>query len=257
MKFLKLNLITMKTIKLLVFAALLGVAGAKAQTAKNELTITLSEFAIKAKSPDAQIIDARTPEEFAQNHLKGAVNVNAAAAGYEKDLEKLSKDKTTLVYSIANGRSVSLAKELREKGFKEVVVLPGGISNWIGSGYPIVNNTKKGVALNTEQFNTLTASSDLVLVDFGSKYCGACKRLVPVLDSLEKQQGFAAKIVRIEAYDNTELLKKLKVGQLPTLVLYKNGKEVWKKPGQSYTAQVTKVVASHKATKTEVASAGR
>lgn len=253
MNFKPLNFITMKKTRILILAALLCVAGANAQSAKGELPITLSEFAIKAKAADAQIIDARTPEEFAQNHLNGAININAATAGYEKDLDKLSKEKPTLIYSIANGRSVSLAKELRSKGFKEVVVLPGGIANWIGSGYPIVNNSKKGVAISPAQFSTLTASSDLVLVDFGSKYCGACKRLVPVLDSLEKQQGFAAKIIRVEAYDNTELIKKLKINQLPTLVLYKNGKEVWKKPGQSNTNQVAKVVASHKGAKTEVA----
>ncbi|WP_207535254.1 thioredoxin domain-containing protein [Desertivirga arenae] len=247
----------MKKTKLLILSALLIIIGAKAQTAKNELPITLSEFAIKSKSANAQIIDARTPEEFAQNHLKGAVNVNAAVAGYEEELKRLSKEKPTLVYSIANGRSVSLAKELRSKGFREVVVLPGGISNWIGAGYPIVNNTRKGVALNTEQFSTLTSSSDLVLVDFGSKYCGACKRLVPVLDSLEKQQGFAAKIVRLEAYDNTELLKRLKVSQLPTLVLYKNGKEVWKKPGQSSTSQVLQAVEVHKNAKTNLVNAGK
>jgi len=246
----------MKKAKLLILTVLMAVSTAEAQTAKGELPITLSEFAIKAKSPDAQIIDARTPDEFAQNHLKGAINVNAASDTYQKDVEKLSKEKPTLIYSIANGRSVSLAKELRSKGFKEVVVLPGGISNWIGSGYPFINNTKKGVALNSEQFNTLTASSNLVLVDFGSKYCGACKRLVPVLDSLEKQQGFAAKIVRIEAYDNTELLKKLKVSQLPTLVLYQNGREVWKKSGQSSTAQIAKAIESLKS-KNEVASSGK
>jgi rhodanese-related sulfurtransferase len=235
----------MKKSKVLVLAAFLVTAGVNAQTAEGQLPVSLSEFVIKAKSPDAQIIDARTPEEFAQNHLKGAINVNAAASGYQKDLDKLSKDKPTLIYSIANGRSVSIAKELRTKGFKEVVVLPGGISNWIGSGYAFINNTKKGVALNTEQFNTLTASSDLVLVDFGSKFCGACKRLIPVLDSLENQKSFGAKIVKLEAYDNTELLKSLKVNQLPTLVLYKNGKEVWKKPGQSTTVEVAKAVSEN------------
>ncbi|WP_242695885.1 thioredoxin domain-containing protein [Desertivirga brevis] len=256
MIFKKINHITMKKTKTLILLALLAVAGANAQTSSQELPLTLSEVAIKAKSDGAQIIDARTPEEFSQNHLKGAVNINAAISGYEKDLEKLSKEKSTIVYSIANGRSVSLAKELRQKGFKEVLVLPGGISNWIGAGYPIVNNTKKGVAINSDQFNTLTASSDLVLVDFGSKYCGACRKLVPVLDSLEKQQGFAARVLKIEAYDNTELLKNLKVSQLPTLVLYKNGKEVWKKPGQSTTSEIGKVVDSYQR-KSGVANAGK
>ena len=77
-----------------------------------------------------------------------------------------------------------------------------------------------------------------MLVDFGSKYCGACKKLVPVLDSLKANSAFTPKVISIEVYDNTNLAKELKVNVLPTLVLYKNGKDVWKKQGFSSTAQI-------------------
>ncbi|SDN19435.1 Rhodanese-related sulfurtransferase [Pedobacter steynii] len=210
-----------------------------------EQTPSLAVLATKSKAADAQILDARTSEEFAQNHLSGAINIDPASASHEKDIAALSKDKPTFVYSIANGRSAALAKELREKGFKEVIVLPGGIANWIGSGYPIVNNAKKGISLSLAQFQTLTGSSDFVLVDFGSKYCGACKKLIPVLDTLEKKTGFSAKIVRIEAYDQTALLKELKINQLPTLVLYHHKKQIWKKAGQSTSAEIEAVIAQH------------
>lgn len=214
-------------------------------SAEKEKAASLAILVKKSKAADAQILDARTSEEFAQNHLAAAINIDPASASHEKDIAALSKDKPTFVYSIANGRSVALAKELREKGFKEVIVLPGGIANWIGSGYPIVNNAKKGVSLSLAQFQTLTASSEFVLVDFGSKYCGACKKLIPVLDTLEKKAGFPAKIVRIEAYDQTALLKELKINQLPTLVLYHHKKQIWKKAGQSTSAEIEAAVAQH------------
>ena len=215
-----------------------------ASTVKAE-SPSLAALATKTKAADAQVLDARTAEEFAQNHLAGAINIDPASTSHEKDIAALSKDKPTFVYSIANGRSVALAKELSAKGFKEVIVLPGGIANWIGSGYPIVNNAKKGVSLSLDQFQTLTGSSDFVLVDFGSKYCGACKKLIPVLDTLEKKAGFSAKIVRIEAYDQTALLKALKINQLPTLVLYHHKKQIWKKAGQSTSAEIEAAVAQH------------
>ncbi len=85
-------------------------------------------------------------------------------------------------------------------------------------------------------------TSDLVLVDFGSRYCGACKQLIPVLDFLEKKQDLKAKIIRIEAYDNTELLKDLKINQLPTLVLYQGGKQIWKKAGLSSAAELETLI---------------
>lgn len=102
------------------------------------------------------------------------------------------------------------------------------------------------------QYQELTGSADLVLIDFGSKYCGACKRLVPVLDSLKSKPGFAAKVISIEEYDNTALAKQLKINVLPTLVLYRGKKEVWKKSGLSSTAQIEQIVNNNK---TKLASA--
>lgn len=215
---------------------------AVAASGTKESFLTLAGFAVKSKVTNAQIVDARTAEEFTQNHLKGAVNIDPASTAYAKAVDALIKDRPVFVYSIGNGRSVSVAKELRSKGFKEVHVLPGGIANWIGSGYPIVSTTEKGLSLSSAQFKTLTGSSGLVLVDFGSKYCGACKKLIPVLDSLEKKQDFKTKVVRIEAYDNVLLLRELKVSQLPTLVLYQGGKQVWKKAGLSSTAEIEKII---------------
>lgn len=207
--------------------------------AQSPALLSLEAFTAKLKqAKEPQILDARSAEEFAQNHIKGAVNVDAKAADYQQKLDGLDKGKPTFVYSIANGRSTVLSRELRAKGFKDVEELPGGLANWIGSGYPIISTTKKGVSLSKAQFDELAASSQLVLVDFGSKYCGACKKLVPVLDSLKANLAFTPKVISIEVYDNTNLAKELKVNVLPTLVLYKNGKEVWKKQGFSSTAQV-------------------
>ncbi|WP_183556776.1 thioredoxin domain-containing protein [Mucilaginibacter sp. SP1R1] len=238
----------MKKLKTILLALLVVATGAaKAQTAAvKPPLLSLEAFAAKLNhAKNAQILDARSAEEFVQNHIKGATNVDAKAATYQQQLDALDKDKPTFVYSIANGRSTVLSRELRAKGFKDVEELPGGLANWIGSGYPIVSTTKKGVSLSKAQFTELTCSSQLVLVDFGSKYCGACKKLVPVLDSLKAKTGFAPKVISIEVYDNTALARELKVNVLPTLVLYQNKKEVWKKQGFSSVAQVEAAVSKN------------
>lgn len=236
----------MQKVKIILLAVIVAVAGfAKAQTAPVQpQLLSLEAFAAKLKhAKNAQILDARSAEEFSQNHIRGAINVDAKSAGYQQQLNGLSKDKPTFVYSIANGRSKVLSGELRAKGFKDVQELPGGLANWIGSGYPIFSTNKKGVSLSKAQFTELTGSSQLVLVDFGSRYCGACKKLVPVLDSLKAETGFTPKVISIEVYDNTALARELKVNVLPTLVLYQNKKEVWKKQGLSSVAQVKAAVA--------------
>ncbi|SDH35241.1 thioredoxin domain-containing protein [Mucilaginibacter sp. P25] len=227
----------MKNLKVVLLALLVIITGGvKAQSPK---LLSLEAFAAKLKqAKEPQILDARSAEEFVQNHIKAAINVDAKAPGYLQKLDALDKQKPTFVYSIANGRSTVLSRELRAKGFKDVEELPGGLANWIGSGYPIISTIKKGVSLSRSQFNELVASSPEVLVDFGSKYCGACKKLVPVLDSLKANKAFSPKVISIEVYDNTNLAKDLKVNVLPTLVLYKNGKQVWKKQGFSSAVQV-------------------
>lgn len=235
----------MKRIKLIIVGLFAVAASVHAQ---NKISISLEEFNAKLKQAgsSAQILDARGNDEFSQNHIKGAVNVDQKAANYQQVLHELDKDKPTFVYSIANGRSSVLSAQLRNNGFKAVYELPGGLANWIGSGYPIVSTTKKGVSLSLSQYQELTGSADLVLIDFGSKYCGACKRLIPVLDSLKSKNGFAAKVISIEEYDNTALAKQLKINVLPTLVLYHGKKEVWKKSGFSSAAQIEQAVNSNK-----------
>jgi len=242
----------MKKIRSIIIG-LLALAGTAAN-AQNKQTLSIEQFnaELKQAGSNAQILDARSNEEFLQNHIKGAVNADQKSTTYQQLLDGLDKNKPTFVYSIANGRSSVLARQLRDNGFKAVYELPGGLANWVGSGYPIVSNTKKGVSLSLAQYQELAGSADLVLIDFGSKYCGACKKLVPVLDSLKNKTGFSAKVISIEQYDNTALVKQLKINVLPTLVLYRNKKEVWKKSGFSTTTQIEQVVNSNK---TKLASA--
>lgn len=209
--------------------------------------ITLAEAVTKINTnPKTQILDARSAEEFAQNHLQRAVNIDLSRADAEALIDKLDKTQTTFTYAIGGLRSGQLSAKLREKKFSEVYVIPGGIANWIGSGHPIVNNTKAGVALSAEQYRELSCSDELVLVEFGSKYCPGCRQLIPVLNSLENEKESKFKIVRIETYDNPDLASQLGINSWPTLVLFQRGKEVWKNTGYIELAALHKVIESQK-----------
>lgn len=179
------------------------------------------------KQQKAQIIDARSAEEFAQNHINGAVNLNPQDASF---IEKLNPAQPVFVYSIANGRSVAFAKELTTKGFNEVYVLDGGIGTWVGHGKALFTTAKKG--LNINDFNNIVASNKLVLVDVGSKYCGSCKKVKPILESLKKEHGDALKVVEIELEESPQLIASLKrVTSFPYLILYKDGKVTFERSG--------------------------
>lgn len=235
----------MKKVTIIIVSVILLVTNAFSQ----EGNITLSEFVKKLNtSAHPQILDARSPEEFTLNHLKGAININLKDSSYQKVLNTLHSSHPTFVYSINNGRSSALARQLRSKGFTEVYELPGGLANWVGSGNPLETVSKEGVTISKEAFIQLTKSDEIVLVDFGSKYCGGCRRLATVVDSLEAQKVSNLKIVRIEMYDNPELVKDLKIAVMPTLVLYRQGFEVWKNTGLIQLNALTSVIESKKLT---------
>jgi rhodanese-related sulfurtransferase len=197
------------------------------------LSLTIKEFAqLLNTSQHPQILDARSPEEFAINHLKNAININLKdSAGTEKIISTLNPKYPTFTYSINNGRSIALAKKLVKKGFENVNELPGGLGNWVGAGNPIVTLSKNGLSITNDQFKQLTASNELVLVDYGSKFCGTCRKTALALDSIENQHASNLKIVRIEFDSNPELVKAQKIVALPSLVLYKNGIEIWNNKG--------------------------
>lgn len=87
---------------------------------KSSNTVSLDIFYSKIQAEKKpQIIDARGPEEFALNHINGAVNFNLESKNYAEQVAKLDKSKPVFTYSIGAGRSVWLADELLKNGFKE------------------------------------------------------------------------------------------------------------------------------------------
>lgn len=194
-------------------------------------TLPIESFYSKIKEqPKAQIIDARGPEEFAINHVNGAVNFNLETKNYQQSVAQLDKSKPVFIYSIGAGRSAQLAKELLKNGFSDVNVLQGGIAAWIGSGKPYYANSKSKLSL--AEYNKIIADNNTVLVDIGSRYCGACKKVKPVLETIRTDYGNNLKIVEIDLEDNPQIIADLKtVKVFPTLILYKKGKIAFKKDG--------------------------
>lgn len=198
---------------------------------ENHSSLSLDSFYSKIKSQkNPQIVDARTSEEFALNHIEGAVNFNLQSQNYAQSVAKLDKSKPVFIYSIGAGRSVALEKELLKNGFSEAYSLEGGIANWIGNGKPFYSNLKSKLSL--AEFNKIIAENKTVLVDIGSKYCGPCKKVKPILETIRSEYGSNLKILEIELEDSPQVIADLKtVKVFPTLILYENGKIIFKKEG--------------------------
>ena len=83
------------------------------------------------------------------------------------------------------------------------------------------------IELSEQDFDAVVLQSDVpVLVDFWSPSCGPCRMIAPLLDTLAADNGDAAKIVKINVYENMALASRYGVDMLPTLMFFRNGNVV-------------------------------
>ncbi|MBL7912790.1 MAG: thioredoxin [Bacteroidia bacterium] len=197
-------------------------------------SITVDEFEKKLTNGDAQLVDVRTPEEFSQGYLKGAVNYNINSAEFEDQVAKLDKNKPVMVYCLSGGRSSSAADVIAGKGFKEVYNMQGGIIKWNAANKPIYNESANNASngLSIEDFNKFLSSDKYVLIDYNAKWCEPCKKMAPMLEAFVNKNKEKIILVKIDADENKDLLKQKGIESLPVLELYKNGKLLWKHNGE-------------------------
>lgn len=81
-------------------------------------------------TPDARLIDVRTPEEFREGHLPASININWEGDAFKEEVTIFDKSQPIFVYCEAGGRGTAAAKYLSEQGFKEVYNLDGGFAEW-------------------------------------------------------------------------------------------------------------------------------
>ena len=96
-------------------------------------------FEEKMKEEGVQLIDVRTPQEFASGHLPNAVNINISDPDFEKKMQGLDKNKPVLVYCKSGGRSGRACSQLKDLEFTTIIDIDGGITDWQASGKPIEN----------------------------------------------------------------------------------------------------------------------
>jgi rhodanese-related sulfurtransferase/effector-binding domain-containing protein len=96
--------------------------------------IAPAEFEKLAAEKGNVILDVRTPKEFAEGHLAGAVNIDYKAKDFQEKLAGLHNEKTYLVYCAIGGRSTAACEKLDKLNFTHLYNLDGGIMRWQREG---------------------------------------------------------------------------------------------------------------------------
>ncbi len=89
--------------------------------------LSANEFLSRIQNtPDAVVLDVRTPAEFSEGTLPGAINLDIFNASFRDELEKLDRDKTYFVFCRSGSRSAQACQIMNKMGFRKLNNLAGG-----------------------------------------------------------------------------------------------------------------------------------
>jgi thioredoxin 1 len=94
-------------------------------------------------------------------------------------------------------------------------------------------------------FNELINQPVPVLVDFKADWCQPCKMMAPVLKQVKQNFKDQIRIIKIDIDKNPAVAQKYGIRGVPTLILFKSGREVWKQSGVLQANQINTVINSH------------
>ncbi len=93
-------------------------------------------------------------------------------------------------------------------------------------------------------FGNIIADEKPVLIDFYADWCGPCKTLAPILKEVKTELGEDIKIIKIDVDKNQQLAAKYQVRGVPTMMLFKNGAQLWRQSGVLQKQDIINIIKS-------------
>ena len=125
------------TAGIILILLLMTVTCTMAQKTEGGTPIALKPKDFKSKlssTPGAVLVDVRTPDEFSEGVIKGAINIDYRDPSFEKKISSLDKDKPYFLYCLSGKRSGEAAKQMQSAGFKTIYTLADGYQGWTDKG---------------------------------------------------------------------------------------------------------------------------
>ena len=233
--------------KLFLFGFILAVvAGCNTTPVESSMDVETFAKTLESKS-DAILVDVRTPQEHEAGYIPNSINIDFRSENFLDEVNKLDKSKPVFIYCQAGGRSARAFQMMKENGFNELYELNVGYGGWLSSGKQISEpegNADTPVH-EEEDFHSAMKSDRLVLVDFMATWCGPCKRMKPFMEKLHDELKDQVLITEVDVDKQPDLAAKYRIEAMPTLVFFKDGKELDRIVGGQTEEQMRKLIADH------------
>jgi len=189
------------------------------------------EFAKAIDSKNIQLLDVRTAGEYKAGHIPHSLQANwNNQQEFTNRAQHLDKTKPLYVYCGTGVRSKAAAEWLRNNGYTSVYELTGGFIKWKADDKP-VEGMPAVKSMTTQEFTTAVSGTGITLIDVGANWCPPCRKMEPVLTQLQQELSGKFTLLKVDAGIDTEVVKQVQATEFPTFILYKSGKEVWRKQG--------------------------
>ncbi|MFY8187664.1 MAG: thioredoxin [Flavobacterium sp.] len=93
-----------------------------------------------------------------------------------------------------------------------------------------------------KSFNDIIQSETPVLVDFFATWCGPCQMLTPILKQVKDNLGDRITIIKIDVDKNQALAAQYQVRGVPTMLLFQNGKQLWRQSGVLSKEEIIQII---------------
>ncbi len=98
----------------------------------------------------------------------------------------------------------------------------------------------------SSSFQDLINSDKPVLIDFFATWCGPCKAMQPILESVKEEMGDNAVIVKIDVDRNPAVAQSLNISGVPTLMVFKNGQQLFRRSGMMDKGSIVALLQQYK-----------
>ena len=95
---------------------------------------------------------------------------------------------------------------------------------------------------NRQSFGELIRGNTPVLVDFTATWCGPCKMMKPILEQVHKRLGEQVKIIKVDIDQSPAAANAYQVQSVPTLILFQQGKILWRNSGVIPAPQLESII---------------